>query len=163
MKRCVLFAMMALILSGCGPKKVGSSNTVSFYYLEKEFNFERHESILSPEIRVVSEHRDNLNYLLALYLVGPAEESHLSPLPSGTRIYCRDSSVDAITLELSEASHTLSETDFTLACACLALTCFDITGVQEVTVVSGDRHITMNTDSLLLADVPPTFETEETK
>lgn len=159
----LLLTVMALALAGCGASKASGGEVVSFYYLEKEYDFQQHGGVISPEKRDISDHRRDLPYLLALYLVGPAEENHRLPVPVGTKITCGEEEGKSITLELSEICRTMTDTEFSLACACISLTCFDITGAEQVTIRNGDRQMTMKPDSVLLVDDFTAYsETEET-
>ena len=95
--------------------------------------------------------------------MGPTSEELRSPLPSGTRIHSEIQD-DQILLTLSDDALTLSDLDYSLACACLTLTCLDITDADSVTVSCGDRVRTMTQESLTLYDETETFApTEETK
>ena len=102
----------------------------------------------------------DLPYLLALYQMGPTGDEIRSPLPFGTRISVQIQE-GHITLELSEAALSLSDIDYSLACACLTMTCLDASGAEDVTVQSGDRAKTMNRDSLTLMDTIENFEPTE--
>lgn len=159
----LLLTIGVLILTGCGTSKNKKPETVTFYYLEKEFDFHGHSSILAPEVRDISDHRQDLGYLLSLYQVGPAEENHRSPLPAGTRIHCQAPMDNALALELSESARTMTDADFSLAAACLSQTCFAAMDTESVTVINGERRITMQRDSLLLVDeLTQKTATEET-
>ncbi len=57
----------------------------------------------------------------------------------------------------------MTDTEFTLACACLTMTTLSITGGDEVTITSGSRSVTMSRDSLTLIDDSTASTTEETK
>ena len=84
--------------------------------------------------------------------MGPVDEDHVMPFPSGTRIYCSGKGDGSLVLELSNAVAALSDIEFSTGCACLALTCFDISECTDVTVVNGSRSITMTRESLTLSD-----------
>ncbi len=161
MKRIVcLGLLLCLLMPGCAdPFK----EPVTFYYLRKEFQFGVEDGVIASEAREASGHTDDLSYLIALYLMGPANEQLTSPLPNGTRILT--SRVDQIIyLDLSDHAQDLADSDFTLACACLSLTCFGITNAQEVIITCGSRSITMDRDSLSLFDDSAVFDaTEETQ
>ena len=55
----------------------------------------------------------------------------------------------------------MTDAQFTLACSCLTLTCLELVDAESVTVVSGDRSITMNADSLTQKDHITGTQTEE--
>ena len=115
---------------------------------------------IAVEIREGSGHRDNLRYLLAFYLMGPADKELTSPLPRGTVLYQLEQTEDAVTIGISDTSEALSDSRFSLACACLSMTCMELLPVKEITVVSGSRNTTIRRDSLILKD---TIQPQEDK
>lgn len=153
MKRIVAVILLLCIgLSGCKVLEARIKDPVTFYYLQKEYSYGGTGSILAPEIReTYGEHRD-LTYLLALYLVGPNDEEHTMPLPSGTKITSTVQENGTIVLTLSDVAQGMSEAELTLACACLSRTCFDFTDAKKVTVQLGERSISMTRSNLLLSD-----------
>lgn len=161
MKRlsCVIL-ILCFLLSGCGMFGERLREPVTFYYLQSEFQHGSQEPVFVSEQREASGHRHDLNYLLALYLMGPSSEDLISPLPKGTRIYMVVSDQNALSLELSDTSKTLSDIQYTLACTCLSLTCFELTQTEAVTITSGERSITMTRDDLVLVDAEPTEGTK---
>lgn len=164
MKRIVAWiAVLAFLLCGCDTDLSPSSETVTFYFLQKEFNYEQYESVIVAEKRDSTGMRRDLSYMLALYLMGPVEEEHTTPLPSGTRIYHSTDEEGNIQLELSAAARSMSDAELSIAAACLAMTCFDITDAESVTVENGERSITMNSQNLTLVDHSANADvTEET-
>ncbi len=153
MKRLfVLILIVCFLLSGCSFFGERLKEPVTFYYLNAEYQFFSEEGVIVPELREAYGHRDNLSYLMALYLVGPSQDELISPLPRGTRIYFAEQTEENITLKLSDTANTMSDIDFSLACACLSLTCFDLAEVDSVTVISGERTISMNADGLIIYD-----------
>jgi len=156
--------LVSLLLSGCGFFGDRISEPVTFYYVRSEYDFGREPAVITSEEREASGHRNDLSYLLALYLMGPAQEEHRSPLPPGTRILNPMQKGDSITLELSIPADTFADPELTLACACLTLTCLDITDAKEVTVLYRERSLTMTRASLTLIDESTVqLTTEETK
>ena len=103
------------------------------------------------------------NVELALYLIGPASEESLSVPYPGLLLSAQQSGTH-IDLNLQNLPAAVSEIEFSLICACLALTSLDITGAEDVTIYSGDRTRTLNRESLTLydTDVKP-ISTEETQ
>lgn len=159
MKRITcLILIFSFLLSGCGFFGARIKDPVTFYYLCEAYQ-EELCCVIGSEEREASGHTGDLPYLLALYQMGPTDDELRSPLPTGTRITAQIQD-GHIALELSDAVLSLSDIDFSLACACLTLSCLDATGAEDVTVQSGDRIITMNRDSLTLLDtIEPTEET----
>ena len=160
MKRifCMMLAL-CLLLSGCGSLGERIREPVTFHYLCTEYQ-EKLCCVIVSEEREASGHAGDLSYLLALYQIGPSNDALCSPLPDGTRI--RSSTLDGqILLELSDEAQSLSDLDFSLACACLTLTCLDIADCESVTVTCADRIRTMTRTSLILHDETNTTSATE--
>ena len=158
MKRIVaMILLMALLLCGCADKM---REPVTFYYVRDSFE-EDMSQVIGTEQREASGHRDNLLYLLALYLMGPAEDSLVSPLPSYTTILSAEQMDSTVTVQLTDTTASLSDGQFTLACSCLTLTCLEITDAEYVTIISGNRSVTLGKDSLVLLDLTTGAGTEE--
>lgn len=150
MKRliCLLFC---LLLSGCSMVGEWIKEPVTFYYVHANYQKDMEQVIVS-EVREAAGHREDLSYLLALYSMGPSKDSYMSLLPRYTQIIPAERTSDAIVLKLSENALPMTDADFTLASTCLALTCMEISNVQQITVECGDRKVTINVDNLLLDD-----------
>ena len=146
-------SMLLSLLSGCNQKP---KEPVVFYY-RKEAYQEKMDSPIAGEEREVTGYRDNLKYLLSFYLMGPVSSGLVSPLPRGTTLYTITQEGAELTIEISNTAALLSDSEFSLACACLSLTCMGLTGAENVTIVSGSRSLTLSRDNLLLND-PVTHE-----
>lgn len=165
MKRWIpLLLLFSLIFSGCGFFSERIMEPVTFYYLQNSFHYGKDASVIVAEEREASGHRQELSYLLALYLMGPAEEEHRSPLPPGTRILKAEQTGSKVTMELTNPAYSFSDSELSLACACLTLTCLDITDAQEVSITYLERTVTMTRESLTLYDdSKENLPTEETQ
>lgn len=161
MKRRIvcLILCLCLLLPGCGFTGTLNEETVRFYYLCGNYQ-ENLCCVLAEEARDVSGHTGDLPYLMALYLMGPTNDEHRMPLPSGTRIRTQIDSGHII-LELSGLPKTMTDAEFSLACACLTLTCLEIMDAEDVTIHSEDRSRTMDRSTLTLYDT--TSETTSTE
>lgn len=159
MKRllCLILSVLLLLslLAGCGQKL---NEPVTFYYQKNAYE-ENMDSPIAGEEREVSGHRDNLKYLLSFYLMGPIGKDLVSPLPRGTQLNTVSREDGALTIELSNTTSLLSDSEFSLACACLSLTCMGLTDAEAVTVVSGSRSLTLSRENLLLSDTVTPEET----
>lgn len=144
--------LYCLLLCGCSVLGERIKEPVTFYYLRSEYTFFAENGVFVPEEREASGHRDDLGYLLKLYLMGPADDELASPLPRGTRITGVERTDSAITIQLSDNTLGMSDVDFSLAAGCLSLTCFDITQTDSVTVTCAERSVTMSRDNLILYD-----------
>lgn len=162
MKRFLsLILIFVLLLSGCSLYGERIKEPVTFYYVRSAYPYAAEESILGTEEREASGHRDDLSYLLALYLIGPSDEELVSPIPKGTRIYSAVQERDTVLLTLSDTDATLTDSRFSIACACLTMTCLGLTDAKNVTITSGERVVTMSTDTLMLYDI--STETQPTE
>ena len=161
MKRILAFFLAAAILfcfSGCKNQDPGS---VTFYYSRspEQYQYYAEDGAIRAEIRTLSGHRQDLQYLVGLYLAGPLDESLISPFPKSVRLLSVEQAGSAIHIELTDQSHIMLDSEFSLACACLTMTCTQFTGCDTVTVISGERTLTMNADSILFQDSLPQQET----
>lgn len=163
MKRLIcLLLTFCLCMTGCSVAGEWIKEPVTFYYVRESYRKDM-EPVIASEVREASGHRDDLAYLLALYSMGPSTEDLQSPLPRNTKIVLTVWTDDSIVLSLSENLHAINDADFTLASACIALTCMELVDVQQVTVVCGDKNITIQEDNLLLYNNPVEKPQEETK
>ena len=162
MKRLISLVLALLLLSGCGIIGERIKDPVTFYYIRADYQKDMGEVIVS-EIREASGHRDDLPYLLALYSMGPSNDGLLSLLPKNTSIIPTERTNYSIALTLSENTQSMTDADFTLASACIAMTCMDLMDIQQVTVISGDRSITLREDNLMLHNSIVKKPQEETK
>jgi len=152
MKRIICsILMLNLFLSGCSVLGERIKDPVVFYYVREEYQQDM-DSVIGSEIREASGHRNDLSYLLALYTMGPSKETLRSPLPKGTTITTLGNDQDEMLLELSDASQKLTDAEYTLAAACLARTCWELTDTETITVVCGDRTVSITKANLLLLD-----------
>ena len=151
MKRRLAFALAVLVLltlSGCSRQ---AEAPVRFYYLNKNSQSTM-DALIASEEREASGHRENLAYLLSFYLLGPVSEELSSPLPTSVLILGVSRSGQELHISLSDTSAFLTDYEFSLACACLSLTCMGLTDAEAVTITSGGRTLTMNPDNLALTD-----------
>ena len=156
MKRSLLLLISLLILLSC--TACGSQDeSFLFFYPRAEYAFGEADAVIAPEEREAPGHEADLDYLLTLYLEGPLDASLVSPFPRGTGLAGFTESDDTLYVTLSSAFGALDGMEHTIAAACLAYTCFDLTDVQTVVIqcdseTYGNRSITLHRDSLLLTD-----------
>ena len=161
MKRLIsLIIFFSLLMSGCSTAGEWIKEPVTFYYVQRDYQKDMEQVIIS-EIREASGHRNDIAYLLALYSMGPSNEDLKSPFPRNTSILPTARTPYSIELSLSESAATM--TDLTLASACIALTCMELTDVQQVSVICGDRNIIIREDNLLMYMTNTPDVQEETK
>ena len=150
MKRLVcLLLLFSLLLSGCSYLGERIKEPVNFYYIRKDYQ-EEMDSVIAPEVREASGHRNDLAYLLALYSMGPSDKNLAAPFPKSTTILPVEHSEAGLVLSLLDEIPTMTEAEYTLASACVAMTCMEMLDVEQVTVVCGERSVTINEENLLL-------------
>ena len=155
--RILMAAALLLMLAGC---QTTDNNSVPFYYCrspETKAYFED-EGIIHSEFRELTGHRSDLHYMVGLYLAGPMDEDLLDPFTRQTRLLDLQQKDSRILIELSDHTKSMSDSDFSLSCACLTLTCLEFTGCQSVTIASGDCTVTMDRDHIILQDTLPNQE-----
>lgn len=138
--------ILALILPGCSVKE-----KANFYYCRKEYQFNAQDSVIVSEKRDISGHTNNLEFLLSLYMMGPLDADYSLPFPDNVALKGIFFSNDYLTIELTHAD-ILSDSEFSLACACIALTCFELTEVKTVSIISGSRILNLDASMLTLYD-----------
>ena len=153
-KICIVF-LSCLILSACGNLGERIKEPVTFYYVRSQTLYFSNDGVIVSEEREASGHRGDLSYLLAIYLMGPIQEDHLSLLPAGTKLYNISTGPEETEIRISDLDDTLSDAEYALACACLAKTCFGLTETDRITVVSGERAVVFTKDSIYESDNIP--------
>lgn len=147
----IIFSLL-LSFSGCGAEKKSPSDAVQFYYIRSDFEYHSEENVIVAEQRELSGSKDDISYMLTLYMLGPIKENLVSPFPSRARIIDIKEEDGSIRITLSGIDALLTDSKFSLACGCLAMTVFGIKDCQTVCVYSGDRSISLTKDSFTLND-----------
>lgn len=155
MKRLLcLILLLILLLCGCG-----KGEQVIFYYRPVDYLTDHNGSVLSPETRTVTGYSDNPQFLISLYLAGPLDQELESPFPKGTKLQSLLINGDQLTVQLYDLPQYLSDAEFALACACLSMTCMEFTSTESITILCGDRSVTMDQSILTLSDIPVPTQT----
>ena len=152
---CVLLMLcLCFRFAGCAGSM---DDSITFYYCRdpKAYQYYAADAVVATERRDLSGHRNDVPYLLRLYLAGPLEEDLQSPFPRNTHLIHAGQDAGRIEIDLSSLDETMTDASFSLACACLTKTCIDYFGCEEVTVRSGSRSITMSDETIVLFDNGP--------
>ena len=163
MKRFIALVLVAILFSGCGFPGAQMKDAVTFYYQRTPsanniYDDYFSEGVIGSEMREFTGHREDLNYLLTVYFKGPLDPAFSSPFPLGTRVLEIQQENDAMTLVLNPFLANQTDLDISIACACMAMTCMDLTGADTVTVESrnlDDKVLfsrTFTRDNLFLQD-----------
>ena len=163
----VAILLMVFGLWGCKSWPMFQDDTVSFYYQRIDYTYGEDDGVIAAEGRELVGYRDNLRYLLALYFHGPQDTNLCSPFPSGTAVVDIRTEDTTLIVTLSPALAQLEDLDLTIACTCLARTCFEFVDAEEILIESqpGEDgsavHVTITRDQYLLTDSIPS-QTEPT-
>ena len=153
MKKLICLALLPVLLlcllCGCGKE-----NTLRFYYCSQDYLESNTGSVLAPEKRDVTGYRDDPQFLVSLYLAGPLDRELLLPFPAGTSLQSMLISGNQITIQLYPLPQPISDSEFSLACACLTMTCLEFTDAQSVTVLCGNRSVTLDQSMITITDTP---------
>lgn len=156
-RRIWICLLVMLLLYGCASPAAGSDQQVTFYYVQSEIDFQGQNGVIAPEIREISNRSDDLSYLLSLYLQGPQSDTLRSPFPENLTLVQIRQEEAYLEVVVSHRLSNLTGIELTLACSCLAKTCMDLSGAQEVRIsaqeqlLDGASYITITADSILLS------------
>ena len=137
----------AFLLGGCSGKE-----SALFYYCRDDYIYNSADGVITSEERDIAGHADDVELMVSLYLMGPLEKDLHSPFPADVKLISVDISDTTLILTISDVGYALSESEYTLACTCLALTCLEFTQCGSVTIVSGEKSITIDPAQLTLYD-----------
>lgn len=143
---CVLF------FTGCSFHSSSLKEPVSFYYPRNSYVYQTENAVMAPEAREALGHTQDLSYLINLYLAGPLSENLHSPFPADTKLIAITRHNKTLSIELTDSSRSLSDAQFSLACACFARTCIELSESHTVVITSGSRTLSTSMEELLLVD-----------
>lgn len=144
----ILLAVFILLLLPACQAEDESRAAHYFYYLRADILYGAEDAVISAE--TLEPDSASANDLLNRYILGPSSEHLVSPFPEGTRIKSIKQSGDSLLVYLSSDFLALSGLEHTLACACLAKTCFSLYNITEITIrVEGNDQSTTLTPNLL--------------
>lgn len=159
MKRILSFLLTLILLlplSACGSD--GPQDPGNFYYLRTEAQYEGTDGIIAPEERELKDLRDDIGALLKEYLQGPSDKALESPFPRDTTLLDWQMIRGSLHLNLSDSFAQLSGIDLSLACACLARTCLELTQASTIRIradgamLNGSTYVILSNDNLFLSD-----------
>ena len=168
MRKVIVLITLALCLipfSGCSGIEGTDPDAISFFYVRSQFQYHGNENVIVAEERVLSDSRDDLLWLLTLYMMGPISDGLSCPFPNGVKVLDVHEETKMLDITISDTSASLNESRFTLACSCLAMTMFECTDNAYVRIYSGERSISFDRESIFLTDaaIPNDLITEETQ
>lgn len=151
------FLIIASILCLCGCDTDTDNPSVNFYYVRNVYSYGAQDSVVVAEVYSAADYSD-VKEILGVYLTGPQDVALASPFPDGTEVleYTYNNTTAHITLSSHIAA--LSKVNQVLACACMARTVMELTGVETVNFQSDSSNftrmepITISKDSVVLYD-----------
>ncbi len=161
MRRCLIFLLGLSILFSliaCVAEAPDLTASTNFFYRRVEPDYDAVDGMIASERRNILGVEDNLKAMLQLYFDGPQDAALISPFPKNltvSHIWQQDT---GILLDLSPELQTMSGIDLTLACACISMTCFDLTEAETVSLrvpgqlLNGQPILSMSRANLLLYD-----------
>ncbi len=161
----ILILSLAVSLLGCSFGHSGAVEPVTFYYTRnmqdpESFISNSQEGFFASEVREAAGHTGDLYYLLSLYLQGPLDHNLRSPFPTGCRVLTVYQKDGAVHVQLDQVFSSLENLELTVASACIAQTCIDLTDAEAVYITAKSTEntpvdIVIHRDSLLLTDELP--------
>jgi spore germination protein GerM len=147
-KRLIIFLLILSVAVSVTACAQSEETSYDFYYLRTPETIRHGEAdgVIAPVSRDFSSPDAKLDYLLQLYLDGPAEDDFYSLIPNGTYLLKSFWEEDTLVLVFSREFSTLDNMQLTLAGACLSATCAELTGAQRIKILSGDNtyHFDLN-------------------
>ena len=140
MKRMLILLLAAVLLfSSCAAANTPYNAPVRFYYpnshtADDVYDDYFAEGVITFEIREAADRRENWDYLLAVYLKGPLDSKLASPFPDGCQILSIHKDDRLLSVQTNSLLADQSEIHLTVACACLAKTCMELTDTDTVLI-----------------------------
>ena len=149
-----LFAVILILMIFLTACQSVNPDSVTFYYFREpeQYQYFEDNSVICTENRDLLGHRSDLQYMAGLYLAGPMDEGMASPFTKNTRLVSIQQVDSEILVELSEHAAALTDSEFALSSACLAMTCMDFIRCDAVTVTADERSVTMTRENIVLFD-----------
>ena len=176
MKRLISLLLVVLLLTGCASFGNKVSEPVTFYFLRSHSKDSAYDDyfakgIIGSEEREASGYRSDLKNLLTFYFRGPLTPDLTSPFPMGCRVLDVHQDNNHLSITLNPILAEKSEMDITVACACLAMTCLELTDVDTVQIEATNLNEkilfsrTFTEENLFLSDdyTQPVESTENTQ
>lgn len=158
-KLLALLLILSLLLAGCSQADTGYITALKFYYPLQTTDYTMGSAYLQPELREGAGLDKRIENILDLYLAGPADPiTYRMPFQYNTRVVSVSREIGILNVTLSSGFATYTGLDLTIACACITMTCLELTSAETIrirakdTTLDGAEFIEMSRDSLLLID-----------
>lgn len=148
----ILVIVISLVFSGCTFATDDPEITTTLYYIRSEYQYYSTDNVIVGEQRVLVSKPDEMEPLLDLYLAGPLDDGLVSPLPRDASLIGIQEYSGLLEITISDTEKALSDSEFSLACVCISKTMMEDSDIIQITVISGERSMTVNRTNYLLAD-----------
>lgn len=154
----ILAVVFLLGLTACSSLNDKIQDPVNFYYRYESMNYGANPDVIGAEVYEAKDHRQDFEYLLSAYLLGPESYDFYTPFPDDTTLKSFNLRDGTAFIQLSSPFSALSGLNLTLACACITMTVCEMTGAQQVSIsvannlLDGKPQITMTPEDFLLLD-----------
>ena len=159
-KVLLILLVLSLLLCGCTNPDYGFKKPLKFYYPLINPDYGMGSSYIQPEIREGATISGGLKDILNLYLKGPKDLTTYSyPFQYNTQVHAISRDTTTLDITLTRGFATYTGLPLTIACACITMTCLELTDVKTVrirafdTTLDGAQYIEMNAETLLLIDL----------
>ena len=155
MKRMIAYILTVIItslLAGCASAPENEADTVTLYYVRAAYQYHSVENVIVGEQRTVTQTPLTPDQRLSMYMAGPTADGLVSPIPEEVQVLEILNHSGLFEVTFSDTEQLLSDARFSLACVCLGKTLFEDPDIIQLTVISGERTMTVSKDSYLLID-----------
>ena len=153
MKRILPFVfalLFALCCVGCESGDLEYNTPATFYYCTGERNYASNSSVIDSEERTINCAPNDYKAIMRCYLEGPDHRDMYSPFPKDISVTELIVEEETTYITFSTNLSYLTGVDLTLACICIANTCFDLTHTQNVDI-SAEQALLDNAPSVFIS------------
>lgn len=146
----IVLAILIIYCTGCKAREVEYRSPVVFYYCVEELDYTPNSPVIQSEERTVDCPPNDYETIMQSYLEGPTQRGMYSPFPKDLTI--TELLIDGETTYVTFSTNLsyLTGVDLTLACVCIANTCFGLTRTQNVDI-SAEHALLDNAPSVIIS------------
>lgn len=156
----IFILILCIALCGCLPackESVSYVQPVTFYYLSTNLSYDAQCNAIVGEVREGADFQTGFD-TLAAFLDGPLGENLTNPFPAGLELVGIELFRDTLYLTFNDEISRLTGLDLTIACCCIAKTCFGLIEADSVSIsaenalLDGEKAIVLRQEDILLLD-----------
>ena len=161
MKRITAFVLAAVLmcsLCGCAPETTKKGTWISFYYCREDMSSYVPDSVITQELRQISDDVTDLIAIMDLYLQGPRAPELKNVFPPNCRVVRLTVEEEVSEVCLSKEIGQLEGMNLTVACACFAKTLMELSGTKILRIrgdkvsLAGLEYVEMHYGNLVFDD-----------